>query len=83
VNTDKPVRVSAGRYTYRGVDIVKRNKLGFVFVCHPERGQWYWGGLTTLQKALEDIDTRLGDNGYAVRNGRLWHKAVLHTLANQ
>jgi hypothetical protein len=78
--THKPIKHSAGVYSYRGVYVKNYDRLGFVFVSTPERGDWHWGGLGTLANAIGEIDAKLDGGGYIVAGGRMYHKNCKGTL---
>ena len=66
----KPIKVKAGRYTYRDVSIVKLGDSGFCATVHMPHG-WYRIGGSTLAKCVKLADKLLED-GYIVRHYNLY-----------
>lgn len=72
---DKPVKIKAGRYTYKGVVIMKMTRLGFVYTIHSATG-WHYGGLRTLAVATAEIDAQIAAGTHEVRRGHMYRLAA-------
>jgi hypothetical protein len=69
--TTELVKVKAGRYIYRGVNIRKSEKYGFIAVNKPESGPWHNLGHGTLSRCMAEIDAKL-DNGHVAFRGYVY-----------
>jgi hypothetical protein len=67
----KPIKIKAGRYSYRGLTIRKSQKLGFVYTIHSATG-WRHGGLHTLARAITEIDNQLASGDYEIRRASMY-----------
>ena len=70
---NKPIKVTAGRYTYRGVSIAKLGNSGFCATVYCKHG-WYRIGGYTLAKCVKQAEELLND-GYIVRHFNLYEPA--------
>ena len=74
--THKPVKHSAGVYTYRGVKIKKHNRLGFTFITYCQGGGWYYGSIGTLTAATTEVDKALESGNFVLIGASLQQMTI-------